>query len=247
MLTSGIAWTVVYVEAIRVGRRDRTYAIPVLALTLNFAWEATYAVVHLTAGVSMQGVVNLVWALADVVIVHTYLRYGRRELPATVTRDMFVGWSVLVFGAGFAVQWLFLAQFGARYGGAYSAFLQNALMSGLFIAMFVGRGGLRGQSMLIAVGKWIGTLAPTIVFGVLFDLGFVLGLGLLCCVLDLVYIGLVRSAARRPDGRTHVADPPVTRRGGGRSGLDLQQDSLSGAVVVDNHDSAQVRRSGLEL
>ncbi len=44
MLTrvGGIAWTVVYVEAIRVGLRDRTCAMPVAALALNFAWEPTY-------------------------------------------------------------------------------------------------------------------------------------------------------------------------------------------------------------
>src|SRR5689334_14837729 len=33
-------------------------------------------------------------------------------------------------------------------------------MSGLFIAMFVGRRGSRGQSLVIAGAKWIGTLAP---------------------------------------------------------------------------------------
>jgi hypothetical protein len=38
-------------------------------------------------------------------------------------------------------------------------------MSGLFIAMFVARRGPRGQSILLAVAKWIGTLAPTILFG----------------------------------------------------------------------------------
>ena len=30
---SGLAWTVVYVEAIRIGLRDRSYAIPAAALT----------------------------------------------------------------------------------------------------------------------------------------------------------------------------------------------------------------------
>ncbi|MBT2543796.1 hypothetical protein J7E99_24635 [Streptomyces sp. ISL-44] len=197
-LVSGIAWTVVYVEAIRVGLRDRTYAMPVAALALNFAWESIYAVREFTdSGMTAQGVVNVVWAAADVVIVFTYLRFGRAELPRFVTRPMFAAWSVLVFATGFAVQGLFLAHFGAHDASRYSAFLQNLLMSGLFIGLFAARQGPRGQSLTIAVAKWLGTLAPTVLFGVLADAPFILGLGILCSVFDLVYIGLLLQARRR--------------------------------------------------
>lgn len=51
------------------------------ALALNFAWEATYAVAELRTGLSAQGVVNVVWAAADIAIIATYLRFGRAELP----------------------------------------------------------------------------------------------------------------------------------------------------------------------
>ncbi|MFF0216655.1 transmembrane-type terpene cyclase [Streptomyces vinaceus] len=190
-LVSGVAWTVVYVEAIRVGLRDRTYAMPVAALALNFAWEATYAVGEVRAGVSAQGVVNVVWALADIVIIWTYLRFGRAELPEFVTRPLFAAWSVLVFGSGFAVQWLFLAHFGTHDATRYAAFLQNLLMSGLFISLYADRRGPRGQSLVIAVAKWLGTLAPTLLFGVIEDSPFILGLGVLCSVFDLAYIGLL--------------------------------------------------------
>lgn len=81
-----------YVDAIRLGFRDRTYAMPVVARALNIAWETTYAVQVLSAGVSVQGVINVVWALADVVIVVTYLRLGRGELPSGVTRPYFDGY-----------------------------------------------------------------------------------------------------------------------------------------------------------
>lgn len=198
-LISGVAWTVVYVEAIRVGLRDRTYAMPVAALALNFAWESTYAVREFTVGVSAQGIVNVVWALADIVIVYSYLRYGRAELPGFVTRPLFAFWSVLLFASAFAVQWLFLAHFGHHDSSRYAAFLQNLLMSGLFIAFYASRRGPLGQSLVIAVAKWLGTLAPTILFGVIEDAPFILGLGLLCSVFDLAYIALL---ARNPAGGT---------------------------------------------
>ncbi|RSS79599.1 hypothetical protein [Streptomyces sp. WAC06614] len=202
-LVSGLAWTIVYIESIRVGLAQRTYAMPVVALALNFAWESIYSVRSLSEGVSVQGVVNLVWALADVVIVYTFLRFGRAEFPAFVTKARFAGGTVAVFGTAYAVQLLFLAEFGGHDAVRYAAFLQNLLMSGLFVAMLLSRRGPRGQSLTIAVAKWLGTLAPTLLFGVLEHSSFILGLGILCSVLDLAYLGLlvaVRSQAPSAGG-----------------------------------------------
>jgi hypothetical protein len=158
-LVSGLAWTMVYVESIRVGFRDKTYAMPIAALALNFAWESIYAVHDLMTSVSIQGVVNLIWALADLAIVYTFFRFGLAELPRFVTRRMFAAWGLSAFGAAYAVQWLFFAKFGAHDGARYAAFLQNALMSGLFVQMIFARRGLRGQTLTIAVAKWLGTLS----------------------------------------------------------------------------------------
>jgi len=196
-LLSGVAWTVVYVDAIRVGFRDRTYAIPVAALALNIAWESIYAARSLSDGLDVQGVVNLVWFVADAIIVWTFLRYGRAELPDWVTRPLFAGWALLMLIMGYAVQLMFVAEFGWRDAPVYAAFLQNLLMSVLFIAMLVARGGTRGQTLTIAVAKWIGTLAPTLTFGVIYGSAFVLAVGVLCSVFDLVYIGLVWTAPQR--------------------------------------------------
>jgi hypothetical protein len=132
-LLSGLAWTVVYVVAIRIGFQQRTYAIPAAALALNIAWESIYATHGVVTGnLSVQTFVNVAWALADVVIVYTFLRYGRRELPDFVSRPMFVAWTVLIFAAAYTVQWLFIAEFGWAEASRYAAFLQNLLMSGLF-------------------------------------------------------------------------------------------------------------------
>jgi hypothetical protein len=199
-LVSGLAWTIVYIEAIRLGFRYKTYAIPVAALGLNIAWEWTYAVQGLANDPQVQAWINLVWALADVVILYTFFRFGRREFPAFVTRGLFIAWGVAIVVASFLIQWLFIVEFGlaGTKSAQYSAFLQNLLMSGLFIAMFVARRGPRGQSLVIAVAKWLGTLAPTILFGFLADSLFVIGIGLLCSVFDIAYIGLLVWARRSP-------------------------------------------------
>jgi hypothetical protein len=204
-VVSGVAWTAVYVEAVRIGFRDRSYAIPAAAPALNFAWAVIYASRSVATVLSVQGVFNIVWALADVAILYTFFRFGRAELPPWVTRKLFLGWALLLGVTAFAVQLLFVAEFGWDAAPRYSAFLQNLLMSGLFIAMFVARGGARGQSLLVAVAKWIGTLAPTIVFGWFASSPLILGVGALCSVFDLVYIGLMLRARTGPSGTAGAA------------------------------------------
>lgn len=205
---TGAAWTIVYINAIWVGFRQRTFAMPLVALALNFAWELTYSAVDLRTAVTVPSttntawaVVEIVWALFDVVVVATFFRFGRAEFPS-LSKRMFTAAAMLAFAVSLAVQWLFIAEFGAQVAVRYSAFLQTVVMSWTFIAMFVGRRGLRGQTVTIAVGKWIGTLAATILYGVVEPSSFILGLGIVCCVLDLVYIGLVVRAKRSPAGFT---------------------------------------------
>jgi hypothetical protein len=57
---SGIAWTIVYIDSIRVGFKQKTYAMPIAALGLNIAWEWTYAVRDLTHDPQLQAWVDII-------------------------------------------------------------------------------------------------------------------------------------------------------------------------------------------
>src|ERR1700694_3769038 len=91
---SGVAGTIVYLDSIRVRVKHKTYAMPIAALGLKLAWEWTYAVLDLAVDPQLQAWVNLVWALADVVILTTFFRYGRSEFPAFVSRPLFITWGI---------------------------------------------------------------------------------------------------------------------------------------------------------
>ena len=205
-LVSGICWTIVYIDGIRLGFKHRSYAIPFYALALNFAWELLYTYYGFQSPISVQAVVNAVWLVFDIGILITYFKFGRKYFPARVpgyssasadAAGAFIGWSVLALIAAFCIELAFRKEFGVRVGAGYSAFLQNLLMSVLFIAMLVRRASREGQSLTIAVSKWLGTLAPTILFGIVGDGGFPNGsflivvLGMLCSVFDLIYIRLL--------------------------------------------------------
>ena len=205
-ILSGACWMVVYIEGIRVSFRDRAFAIPFWAISLNFAWEVLHTGLGWRVeGASLQIVINAIWALLDLVILYTWFRFGRMEFRRKWNQAWFMPWSILVLGVSFLLQHLFVIEFGLYPGRAYAAFLQNLVMSVLFIGMLVDRGSNEGQSLLIAVAKWIGTLAPTIVFGFIGGYGiagpnrFLLMIGLLCSLFDLIYIGLLAGVA--PQGR----------------------------------------------
>ena len=196
-LVSGVCWTVVYIDGIRLGIKDRSYAIPFYALALNFAWEFLQTVYGFQDTLSVQAVINAVWFLFDVGILFTYFKYGRKYFSGNLPPGAFIGWSLLGLITAFCVEFAFIREFGVAVGAGYSAFLQNLLMSVLFINMLVKRGSREGQSLTIAVNKWLGTLAPTVLFGIIGDGGFpngsflILVLGILCSAFDLIYIRLL--------------------------------------------------------
>ena len=191
-----ISWTAVYIEAIRIGIRDQTYAIPVVALALNFSWEIIHGIrgiMYYPERASTLWVVS--WASTDLGILYTYFRYGRTEFPSYITPPIFVAGSLLVFVAAFFVQAAFELEISGPIGAYnYAAFLQNALMSGLFIAMFLARGGSRGQSLRLAIFKGIGSMAPVLVVGR--DSVYVRLVGSVIVMLDIIYIGLLIYARR---------------------------------------------------
>lgn len=198
-ILSGLGWVIVYEECIRLGIRQKTYAMPFWALGLNFAWELIYTVSDIffeahgpLEGMTLvQAVANAAWVCLDVVILATYFRYGKEEWPNQIDGRLFVPWSVLGLICCFALQLVFIQEFGFTMAAQYAAFLQNLLMSVLFIVMYVKRRGMKGQSILLAAAKWIGTLAPTILMGMITFNWVVLVCGIFCSIFDIIYIILL--------------------------------------------------------
>ena len=170
--------------------------MPFLALGLNFGWEFIYSFYHFDIrDISLQRGINIFWFVLDAIIVYQYFAFGKQYFTKKVNGKLFIPWSVLVLIICFLIQYLFLLEFGARPGAKYAAFLQNLLMSFLFIDQLMKRNDIAELSMVVAVAKWIGTLAPTIFFGK--DNNFILAIGILCSVVDVVYIALLYQVKKK--------------------------------------------------
>jgi hypothetical protein len=198
MFISAVAWTLVYISCIRIGFRQKTYCIPLWALSLNFAWEVLHGFYDLhELGPQLQVIINAIWALFDTVILYTYFKFGRRHFPKNLKSVWFYTWGIISLIISFLIHYAFIFEFGTIMGGSYAAFLQNLLMSILFINMLYKRRGSEGQSLTIAYCKCIGTLAPTILFGIIGSDAlngpntFILIIGFIIFFLDLVYIVLL--------------------------------------------------------
>ncbi|WP_339244438.1 hypothetical protein [Paenibacillus sp. FSL F4-0243] len=204
-LLSGIGWIIVYEECIRLGFKHKSYAMPLFALGLNFAWEAIYGYSDLFLEAhgpnpGIQAYVNASWAFLDIIILVTFYKYGKKEWPQALSKKLFAPWLLLVLVCCFALQLVFIEEFGFVMGAQYSAFLQNLLMSIMFIGMFVKRGSMEGQSLLLAYAKWIGTLAPTILMGVINYNPLVLVCGIFCTIFDVIYIVLLTRTRKNIGG-----------------------------------------------
>ena len=190
---SGVCWSIVYIDSIRIGFKQKTYAMPLFALGLNIVWEGLYAFTDLFVrrSIGAQAIANACWFVLDCVIVYTYFKFGRSECRTETEKKLFVPWSLLVFAVCLALQLLFYYWFGSVEGEKYAAYLQNVAMSLLYLSMLRERGSDQGQSMTIAVCKCIGTLTPTI-YGTLEGNWFITVTGIICFVFDVLYIAALK-------------------------------------------------------
>lgn len=188
---SGICWSVVYIECIRTGFKEKTWCMPVFALALNIFWEGIYSAMDLFVRqtVTVQAIANAVWFLLDIFIVVTWIKFGKSEFPEK-WKFLFWPWTILVFAASCVLQILFIKVFGDHDGEIYSAFLQNIVMSVAFLYMLAGRKSLKGQNLTIAICKCIGTLTPTLL-GALENNLFIIVTGIICFIFDSMYIWLL--------------------------------------------------------
>lgn len=192
----GLGWIIAYIEALRVGLRDRSYGIPFLTLALNFTWEIYYTYQgYLVFGYHVSTIANFFWVLLDIGILYTYFKYGPAEVRYAKQRFIAQGFAFVALC--FLIQHLAFLWLGIVNGALYVGYMINFLMSFLFIRMYFRRKDLRGQSLLIAIPKCIGTFSTTLLFGLIGSKTaggthlIVLIMGLIIVFTDLTYITLL--------------------------------------------------------
>lgn len=187
-----IGWIIACLDAFRIGLRDKTYGVPFVSIALNTMWVligGTWYVVSM--GCRSFALVFLVWGIIDILLLTTYFRFGYREFESMSgqSKPVFIGCTVLAFLCAGAWQAVFC--YNSDLWLIDTAFTLMLLTSMMFVYMLLVRKSSRGQSMLIAVAKCIGSLGPTLYGWIRMRDCFMTGIGAVCFIIDCAYIVLL--------------------------------------------------------
>ncbi len=194
-IASGVFWLTTYLLLIQRGYQDKACGMPMAALALNISWEFIFSFIHPAGGIQL--IINIAWFALDSIIVIQYLHYENARRPSDMSAVFFFGAFLSILIVAFLTVLLVTREFD-NYGGYYTAFGQNLLMSILFIRMLLDRKDLAGQSLYIGLAKMLGTLCPSIlVFAYLPESQLTVFFAWAILFFDLAYIGMYVQKSRR--------------------------------------------------
>lgn len=234
-ILGGMFWTITYILIIYRGFKDKTCGMPLMVLGLNWAWEFIFCVLgspivpagsmlDLTWQTPLQRIMNALWFTFDCIILYLKFRYGREEFKASMPHApewWYYPYLILIIGVSFACV-LFSINEWNDHNGVYAAYIQNIFISATFISMLYKKGSSKGQNMGIAICKWIGTVAPSLLgvlvmareygatWSIFVDFRFMPLMKFLieCCfVFDIIYIICLYNMMKN---REHIS--PWTRK-----------------------------------
>ena len=180
-----VFWIGAYVLIVRNSFRNKIHYMPVAAMCGNIAWEFILGLGLFPAcpvywgkcPPMLMGPATMGAALLDVVILYTILRFGRDQFTHPAVRKYFPAMVLGGVALSFAINYGIMSEmytlnvYNVEIGGSVPEYLVAGLQGGLytgwglalmmgilFIAMFIVRGDLRGQSTWIALFMFLGNL-----------------------------------------------------------------------------------------
>lgn len=197
-IATGICWTIAYILIIRRGHLEKTYGMPFFALCANITWEFIFS--FLLPHSTPQRYIDIVWFVFDAVIVYEFLRYGKNIFAGTMLEKWFYPVLIAVLVGCFVGIYTMTLELEPpdNRNGKYVSFIQNLVMSLLFIEMLIRRNSSIGQSIYIAIFKMLGTMLISLLFYLRApELPFSLFLYTTIFIVDLIYTIMVYSKLRQ--------------------------------------------------
>ncbi|HEX8435896.1 hypothetical protein [Archangium sp.] len=211
-----VFWILAYILIIRQSFKDKSYGLPLVAISMNLAWEflASWVIPN---PVPLWLFFDRVWFFVDLVIVYQLVRYGRElQTIPEIQRHFYpiIAGTVMLSISGL---YAFYVQYHDMLG-LMGAFMVNLVMSVTFIFFAFSRRhqGGRGLSVPAAWCKMLGTLGTSIechyVIGMtqewLGGLNFLTFLCLSIFLFDCLYIYVVTKAVKATAREPQQAQEP---------------------------------------
>ena len=192
-----LLWIVVYFATIRNIVKKQFIEVPFITVCGNIAWEFLWSWIFLTNMGSLFVWGYRVWFFMDCFIVYGLLRYGYKQLSIPALQKRSVAVIALSIAAWFFMLYFYIKNYDAPISkmGAYSGFILNLLISGLYITQFL---RLNKKALFSATSAWakgLGTGFISVFCFLHFNDWFLLSMCLVNTVLDVVYIYLYFNAS----------------------------------------------------
>jgi len=200
IVMSGFCWIGTYILLVKRGFQDKSYGMPLVAFSVNIAWETTFSLVYPIGVNSPARIIIFVWVILDALIVVTFFRYGYKYFEERWTRVQFYAVGIFSLSCAFAFYLMappFLLGFPFFNGSMFqvASFLayaaDNIVVSVLFVNMFWQRRSIEGQSFYIGLLKWIGTLLVAVWYLLENNYAFIWLIIVGIEVFDILYVKLI--------------------------------------------------------
>lgn len=186
-------WSLAYLLIMRRGFLDKSYGMPLVPLCGNFAWEFVFGFLYPDA--EPMGLINRLWFFLDIVLVYQFLRYGFSDYPKNLSKKLKIPVFLVTLGVAFGLIYFAYHEFD-DFDGRYTAWVDNLIISVMFIVMLVRRGSLMGQSLYIGIFKMLGTLFIDVAQHQLTPSDFLFFLYIVVFFFDVVYLVMFCQKAR---------------------------------------------------
>lgn len=177
--TGGIGYTICYILMTRQSIRDRTYAMPLFTLALNFAWELIFALFVAVEGRELG--IFTVWMIIDLGLVYALVKYGANEWEhapivgrhiGKIFTVMLAWWCVVLYAV--SAWWIdpvnpVNPKEGKAYKGVkgidtdelgyWTALIAQVVLSFMSLAQIVVRQNSGGSSYGIWATRFVGSLS----------------------------------------------------------------------------------------
>ena len=184
-----VVWAPAYIAIVVIAVRQRRLEIPLIAVTANVTWEFLWGFVfHQNMGPGLQWVYRGACIL-DLFILAAVFLLGRTQSRAPLYARYFNVVVVALLAGWIAFYWSLHTSHYDLPLGSMSAYLDNILMSGLYIWFVMTRIDPRELSFTVAWSKGIGTgMVSVFVFMEYTDNAFIKTLAVMVGILDFVYL-----------------------------------------------------------
>lgn len=193
LLGAGL-WLFYYGEAFRLAMRRHTCAVPLWAATLGLAYDAYAAILSVqTGGFTLLTWILSFWAVLDVVVLLTYLAYGRPPWPSAALWSR-LGWTAVALTVSISAVSLYRFLAVSPYQqGTQTGSLVSLFASICFLLRYAFGQDHPGQSLLLGWSRLIAAAVMTLQFGLADRDPFVMTCSGLAAVFQGAYVFFLHS------------------------------------------------------